>query len=78
MKIQCFGAARDLSDTDVLDINIGQGASVGLLRQTLNRQYPALAKLSSYMIAVNQAYASDTDLVSDSDEVAIIPPVSGG
>jgi molybdopterin converting factor small subunit len=34
--------------------------------------------LASYMVAVNNEYADDTSLVTQRDEIAIIPPVSGG
>ena len=41
-------------------------------------RYPALRELSSLALAVNQAYARDKDPVHESDEIALIPPVSGG
>jgi molybdopterin converting factor subunit 1 len=54
------------------------GNSVGDLRNTLATQYPDLKKLKSLFIAVNQEYASDEAPLHETDEIALIPPVSGG
>jgi molybdopterin synthase sulfur carrier subunit len=40
--------------------------------------YPALEKLRSLFIAVNQQYAEDNQSINETDEIALIPPVSGG
>jgi molybdopterin synthase sulfur carrier subunit len=37
-----------------------------------------MMKLASYMIAVNSEYASEDDRINENDEIAVIPPVSGG
>lgn len=55
-----------------------QDNSVGKLRQTLSETYPAMRALSSLMIAVNQEYAPDDKVIQPGDDVALIPPVSGG
>ena len=39
---------------------------------------PALKKLKSYAVAVNEEYATDDVILKPNDVVAIIPPVSGG
>jgi molybdopterin synthase sulfur carrier subunit len=44
----------------------------------LEHNYPPLKELASYMIAVNNNYASDTQTILSTDEIALIPPVSGG
>jgi molybdopterin converting factor small subunit len=49
------------------------------LRATLARTQPALAKLLRVSaIAINHDFADDSRPLSPGDEVAIIPPVSGG
>lgn len=53
-------------------------ATVGELRSVLSQSYPSFKNLSSWMIAVNQTYADDKDALHPRDEVALIPPVSGG
>ncbi len=53
--------------------------TVGELLARLGQTYPALASLRPYLrVAVGQEYATDTDRLSDGDEVAILPPVCGG
>jgi molybdopterin synthase sulfur carrier subunit len=41
-------------------------------------KYPKLAELVSFLIAVNSEYADDDRVINSGDEVAIIPPTSGG
>lgn len=52
--------------------------SVGELRAGLLSAFPALAELSSLAIAVNADYAEEDTSLKSTDEIAIIPPVSGG
>ena len=44
----------------------------------LEEKYPRLKELASYMVAVNDEYASTNIAINENDEIAIIPPVSGG
>lgn len=77
LKLKIFGAARDIMGGRELEIEV-TGQTVGALRQTLFAQFPPLKQLNSLLIAVNQKYANDEAAVSESDEIAVIPPVSGG
>ena len=76
-KIKTFGIARDILGSKELTMEIN-GNTVIDLRDTLTQQYPKLASLNSLFIAVNQSYAADEMELKESDEVALIPPVSGG
>jgi molybdopterin synthase sulfur carrier subunit len=51
---------------------------VGQLKTYLSELFPALKDLSSLAVAVNSNYASDKTPISETDEIALIPPVSGG
>ncbi len=77
MIIKCFGIARDIFDGDQLEIST-DFKTVLDLRNHLNSTYPVLSNVKSYMIAVNQEYSEDNQILSTTDEIAIIPPVSGG
>jgi molybdopterin converting factor subunit 1 len=77
LKLKIFGAARDIMGGREIEIEIN-GQTVGELRQTLFNQYPSLKQLNSLLLAVNQKYASDETFIHESDEIAVIPPVSGG
>jgi molybdopterin converting factor small subunit len=52
--------------------------TVAALRAKLVADYPRLSGLKSLMIAVNNTYAEDADPIGEGDEIALIPPVSGG
>jgi molybdopterin converting factor small subunit len=57
----------------------GSSLTVGQLREAIRKQYPVLIPtLERVVFAVNSAYASEQTVVSPSDEIACIPPVSGG
>lgn len=77
VQVKTFGIARDIlgGTTVTIDLN---GNSVGDLRRQLTAQYPKLIELRSLFIAVNQSYSSDVMELNESDEIALIPPVSGG
>ena len=77
LQIQCFGIIKDLVGKSSIDLE-EVPATVGELRTLLNQSYPSFEKLTSWMVAVNQAYAEDKDALHSRDEVALIPPVSGG
>jgi molybdopterin synthase sulfur carrier subunit len=44
----------------------------------LIEKYPSFQKLSSLRIAVNEEYAEDHTEIKETDEIVLIPPVSGG
>lgn len=76
-KIKTFGIARDILGSKELTVEIN-GNKVIDLRNDLAKKYPKLESLNSLFIAINQNYAEDEMEFSESDEIALIPPVSGG
>ncbi len=78
INILPFGIAKDIFKTDSAVINFPEELTVGKLKAFLESKYPPLKQLDSYLIAVNDGYASSDDVIQEGDEVAIIPPVSGG
>ena len=80
MNILFFGITRDIVNEGSIDVESSQSSieNVGELRTYLVNRYPALEKLSSLAIAVNSNYVGDDFLLSKNDEIALIPPVSGG
>ncbi|MET3875693.1 molybdopterin converting factor subunit 1 [Chitinophaga sp. OAE865] len=77
MGILLFGAAKDIAGVPVLD-KPEHITDVATLKAWLFEVYPSLQQLRSVMIAVNRTYAADTQVISSQDEIAVIPPVSGG
>ncbi|MDB5155758.1 MAG: moaD [Mucilaginibacter sp.] len=78
VNILAFGIAKDIFGGSAIDVELVNDATVFNLKYLLEKQYPQLKKLATYMVAVNNEYALDGDTVHERDEVAIIPPVSGG
>lgn len=78
MKVLAFGIVKEIFNNSSVDVYFKEDATVDKLKDLLEQRYPRLNQLGSYMIAVNNEYASDNDVIQEGDEVAIIPPVSGG
>ncbi|MEO1009966.1 MAG: MoaD/ThiS family protein, partial [Bacteroidota bacterium] len=80
MEVLFFGIARDIVGRSAMEISeLGRvPRSVSELKRSLQSTFPEFGKLSSLAVAVNSEYAEDSVILEQGDEVAIIPPVSGG
>lgn len=78
MEVLCFGIAKDIVGGTTVIVESTDITSVESLRQHLNHHYPKFQDYTAYRIAVNQTFADEHDPITPQDEVAIIPPVSGG
>lgn len=78
LNILTFGIARDIIGERVLSMEVRQGIRLHELMVELNRIYPSLLEVIHYSVAVNQEYTNENIELNDTDEIAIIPPVSGG
>lgn len=77
VRVRLFAAYREAARTNRLEADLPAGATVADLVEQLAQQVPAL-KSTSGLVAVNQAYVRADHRLGDGDEVAFIPPVSGG
>lgn len=78
LKILAFGITKDIFGASEKELDVQDGLNVSQLKEMLERDFPQLVKLKSYFIAVNEEYAEDDQVIVSTDEIAIIPPVSGG
>ena len=72
-----FGVLKDVVGRGRSEMELAEGASVAELLEA----HRGLAKgpiWESIAVAVNQEYARAGDVLKDGDEVALLPPVSGG
>ncbi|MBP3958779.1 molybdopterin converting factor subunit 1 [Gemmata sp. G18] len=77
--VKLFAAMRDLSGSDTAEVELPDGATVGDLRREIAKQFPlARTLLLRSTIAVNHDSAENDRPLQSTDEVAVIPPVSGG
>ena len=81
MTILLFGITKDIIGSSSLSMTMSetqQMRTVGDLKLHLCKAYPELDKLSSLAVAVNNEYADENAPIDNFDEIALIPPVSGG
>lgn len=79
VHILLFGPAKDLVGAAELELEIPSQATVKDLRASLVKTAPGLTRpLAAVRIAVNNEFAAEDRVIKPGDEIAIIPPVSGG
>jgi molybdopterin synthase sulfur carrier subunit len=79
MKIISFGIAKEITGDLFTEFDAGsEPLSVAEFKLRLFKQFPALEKLATLSVAVNNKYADNDIVITSQDEVALIPPVSGG
>lgn len=78
--IQVFAGLAEQLGGPMITVSADQEPmTITALKGLLSERFPeAAAQLQGSFVARNQAYAAPEDLVSIHDEIAIIPPVSGG
>jgi len=78
VSILAFGIAKDIVGSKQFELEVADDASVKTLKETLGEKYPEFKALRSFAVAVNSEYGEDDLLLKGYEELAIIPPVSGG
>lgn len=78
MNVLAFGIAKEIFNQDQISFDLHQSIEVKELRERIISEYPKMRRLASFLIAVNGEYADENQLLSPEDEIAVIPPVSGG
>jgi molybdopterin synthase sulfur carrier subunit len=78
MRILTFGIVKEITGSPSISIVLPPQATVTELMQHLKGLYPELNRLKSLALAINGAYAASDSIITPGDELALIPPVSGG
>jgi molybdopterin converting factor subunit 1 len=79
VNVLFFGMARDLAGVTQERVEISEGECLDGLWGKCEARFPRLAEISSSLVtAVNQEVADRSRLLQDGDEIAFLPPVSGG
>ena len=79
IHIKLFASVREIVGQKELILEVPDGMTASALPQQLAAQYPRLRTLVSFLkVAVNQEYADGERVLAEGDEVALLPPVSGG
>ena len=80
ITVKLFAILKDKAGTSELAVNSNPPTVSALLKQ-ISGEYPALSDMLSrggILIAVNQEFAKPDAPLKDGDEIALMPPVSGG
>lgn len=75
-KILFFAHLKDAVGEESIRVDVS-GKTVAEVKEMISKEYD-LQKLDTAMTAVNEEFSSDEDVIGPGDEIAFIPPVSGG
>ena len=79
ITLRLFAVFRETVGSSTLEQEVPVGTTVGQVLEQLISEYPSLAGAEAAVsFSVNRSYASAETVLHDGDEVAFIPPVSGG
>lgn len=79
VRVRFFAGHRDIVGRPELELELEPGTTLGGLWERLSADYPRLAPYTGRLLfALNQEFSDPGAALRDGDEVAYIPPVSGG
>jgi molybdopterin synthase catalytic subunit len=79
VKVQYLGMLREFAGRESETLVVPEGTPLGELYATLQQRIPELAEFRHALaLAVNYEYSAPDRILQDGDEVALLPPVSGG
>ncbi len=79
VSIKLFASLRQAMNSDEIKIDLDNEITVLEMKTILFENFPNLKKLNiPFFVAVNHKYVIDSDVITTNDEIALIPPVSGG
>jgi len=79
LSIKLFASLRQAMRSDVIKINIDSEITIYQMKKIVFETYPNLKTLNvPFFVAVNHKFVKDSSVIKPKDEVALIPPISGG
>ena len=78
VEVLLFASYREKVGLGRLTLDLSDGATVGDMADAMRVRFPGLPEAERIVVAVNNEYQEHDFVLSDGDEVALIPPVSGG
>jgi molybdopterin converting factor subunit 1 len=79
VTVRLFAGLRERIGAETIAVELSDNATPADLQSVVSAQYPAVAGLiARSAVAVNGEYAASDRPLAPTDEVALIPPVSGG
>lgn len=78
IEVSFWGVTRRLAGVDTLSLELPQAATVEALAQRLSQRGDLAAEMERCAFAIGDIMVSRTQVLQDGDQVAVLPPVSGG
>lgn len=79
VRVLFFGAAKDAVGESEISLDLEPNSTAATARELLLERYANLRRFGrSLLFAVNQEYAQPEVIIKAGDELAVLPPVSGG
>lgn len=79
VKTRFFAAIKDIVGTSEVELELPPGTTAGALFRGYCQQHPALQRYAdNTMISINLEFVPPDTCLNEGDEIAFIPPVSGG
>lgn len=79
IRVKLFALTQDLAGCEEVSLDLEKPVTVGSIRKSLGETFTVLQPvLGSCAFAVNNEYALNAVEVEETDEIACLPPVSGG
>ncbi len=79
VRVRVFASVREILGRPEIALEVPEGATAGSVLERLIADYPGLQRLAPVLrLAVNREYAESGRILAAGDEIALLPPVSGG
>ena len=79
IKVRLFANLRELVGEKEITLTVRGGVTVSYLNNEILKKYPQLKSFSNkFATSVNCKVTTSDTVVTSSDEIALLPPVSGG
>ena len=79
IKVRLFAILREVVGEREITISVPSGVTVSYLNNEILKKYPQLNSFSNkFVTSVNCKVTTGETIITSSDEIALLPPVSGG